>query len=59
MIKKVIVKVVIMFFIVYLFFLFCRFCVKENEISSEVYNVIDFEEGFRDLLVFNDFYWFM
>ncbi|XP_077874711.1 uncharacterized protein LOC144365869 [Ictidomys tridecemlineatus] len=32
-------------------------CVEENEILSEVYNVIDSEEGLRDPLVFNDPYW--
>ncbi|TKC35974.1 hypothetical protein EI555_017214, partial [Monodon monoceros] len=32
-------------------------CVEENEIPSEVYNVIDSEEGLRDPLVFNDPYW--
>ncbi|XP_038542089.1 uncharacterized protein LOC119874292 isoform X4 [Canis lupus familiaris] len=31
--------------------------VEENEIPSEVYNVIDSEEGLRDPLVFNDPYW--
>ncbi|XP_034847454.1 uncharacterized protein LOC118001450 [Mirounga leonina] len=35
----------------------CRPCVEENEIPSEVYNVIDSEEGLRDPLVFNDPYW--
>ena len=54
MTKKATVKAVIIFFIVHLPFLPCRPCVEENEIPSEVYNVIDSEEGLRDPLVFND-----
>jgi hypothetical protein len=46
-----------MFFIVHLPSLPCRPCVEENEIPSEVYNVIDSEEGLRDTLVPNDPYW--
>lgn len=57
MTKKATVKAVIMFFIVHLPSLPCRPCVEENEIPSEVYNVIDSEEGLRDPLVFNDPYW--
>ena len=57
MTKKATVKAVIIFFIVHLPFLPCRPCVEENEIPSEVYNVIDSEEGLRDPLVFNDPYW--
>lgn len=57
MTKKATVKAVIMFFIVHLPSLPCRPYVEENEILSEVYNVIDSEEGLRDPLVFNDPYW--
>lgn len=46
-----------MFFIVHLPSVPCRPCVEENEILSEVYNVIDSEEGLRDPLVFNDPCW--
>lgn len=57
MTKKATVKAVIMFFIVHLPSFPCRPRVEENEIPSEVYNVIDSEEGLRDPLVFNDPYW--
>lgn len=57
MTKKATVKAVIMFFIVHLPSLPCRPCVEGNEILSEVYNVIDSEEGLRGPLVFNDPCW--